>query len=453
MSLNSIPSITLIFISSVLLFFSYSTLDINNAYYAVIFSALVSIYCSNKTGSPIISLFTILFCFFFIGPLIIFGIEFLSQGTFFKQIYLNPERQFDLLISLNLFLISLSISILFFYKRKKERHEFSVGSSFSGSSNYLILLYSLAFYFAIFNIREMLAVFEAGYQVFQSGNLAFKKSFLEFFLEMALIILIAYGARNRNRHALIAGLIYALTYMSSGQRGPGFFLALTLILIYYPVFFRGKTILLTTLLGSIVGIPLVMFIQTLRVLGFDGVAKFDLAFYYNDIWNVIAYSFDTLKASFWYEGQVDLNISPFAKLLQVFDVALNRAFGYGFERESYGFAREFSSTLDPYLFETKGVTFASSGIAESYYFGGVFGVILYGPYVAFISNIFDKALFSKHTIIYSAILIFLPKYFVSVRNELLGWLYEGLVHFLILLAIISIIKFLFSKESKRLSIS
>ncbi|MDC1453160.1 O-antigen polysaccharide polymerase Wzy [Porticoccaceae bacterium] len=415
-------------------------------FWNVIFCSLISLILAVSTNRPVISVYTTLFCIFFVGPLLIFGPDFLQQGNLFKNIYLIPERQLDLLATLSVYFTVNSLAIYFFYWSSGE--SVKKENNFFGSLNYLIPLYVLCAYFVVFNIREMFYVFEAGYQVFQSGGLEFKKSFIEFYLEMTLLILIAAGARSRNLHGLVAGLLYALTFMVSGQRGPGFFLAITLLLIYYPFRFVGFRIVLTTLFGILIGVPILMFVQALRVFGLDAINKFDLAFYYYDIWNVVAYSFDTIKAVFWYSNstQMELNITPFAKFMQILDVAFNRAFGLDIDRTNFGFAREFSSMLNPELFAAKGVTFASSGIAESYYFMGILGVIFYSIFVVFISRKIDGYLNSDRLIVFAAILIFTPKFFVSIRNELFGWIYEGAVHFLVLYILYTIIQIIRQKN-------
>lgn len=411
--------------------------------------SLYNIYLSQNSNSVLL-LFNTMFLIFYILPIFIFGFAFIQYSTFTNIFELNIEHQFLYIFSLNLYLAIQIIYLNTFRNKKRNNNQIfkniNVNSLKDEYRLIVISIYLLLFsYFIYFNLTEAYFVLKASYQEFQHGQLEFKKSFIEFIFELIFLFIGVYlYLNNKNNIFLYVLVVYAISLMLSGQRFPGFSLFLTLMLIAKPEIFNTRKYLTFIVIGLIVGIPFLQFVQTFRVLGFAAFSKIDFVFWYKDVWSVIGFSSDTIKASLVFSDENSINVSPFAKLFHVLKVFSERVLGINVPFTANGFATEYSIFLAPELYHSRGVTFASSGLAEAYHFFGIFGFVVYPIFVLIITKILSNLLKKKSQWSLFTLLVFCPKFFTSVRNELLGWFWEGLIHSSVLIfpvIIFYIIKF------------
>ena len=404
--------------------------------YTVVIIAVLAVFFALKKSS-FSALFVIFFNIFFVLPFVVLGDDFLERGTFYNFM-LSESSVLRMLSHLYLFLFVFS-GLTLLTKSVSIKYQVSK-EIFTLTKFYHIFLLITGVYMIVFNIREALYVWEHGYITLVGGAGDFKKNIVEFFVEILFLCLVIFGLKLKNRLALLLLVLYCFTWMLGGQRMPGFMMLVVLWVYVWPTSFRGFSTLFYIVSAFFLGVPLLNIIAALRIGGFELLSEINLWHSYVDIWHVIGFSFDTLKAVFFYDGQFESSITPFAKLFQVLSVFMERVFNIPVVFEQAGFAGEFSRYFNLSDYELKGVTFASSGIAEAYFFFGYFGALIYALIVFCCCRIFDWCLLRNSFISLAVLFLFAPKFFVAVRNELFGWLWEGIIVFSVFLVIYLICK-------------
>ena len=420
-----------LFITS--LFFSVAIIDQNVMYLKITIAAtsFLSFYFATKKSS-FSALFAIFFSIFFVIPFLVLEDDFLRSGTFYV-FTLSEGNVLSMLVYLYLFLFFFTLLILLargipiYHRLSKDFCTFN--------KYYYLLLLITGIYMVVFNVREALYVWDQGYVALVQGAGDFKKHILEFFVEMVFLCSVIFGLRLRNRAAIMMLILYCISGMLGGQRMPGFMMLVVLFISVRPKSFRGLSETFYIVVVFCVAVPLLHVIAALRMGGFELLSSIDIWHSYEDVFYVIGFSFDTLKAVFFYEGQFEVSVTPFAKLFQVSSVFMDRVFDIPIVFDKAGFAGEFARNFNPFAYESKGVTFASSGIAESYFFFGYFGAPVYALIVFICCRGFDWCLLRNSFISLAVLFVFAPKFFVGVRNELFGWLWEGGIIFIVLVSV------------------
>lgn len=382
------------------------------------------------------ALFTLIFI---IPPLLFFNDGYLGQGALFSAIYLDASQILEMTT-----LIFLSVSFMFatliFYK---PRFLLSSQNIFYKFKNYQIFILFLFVTWAIsigFNLIEFFTMISEGYVSIVSGRASVVKTPFFVLNEYFFLALACAGICLRNTSSIWLLLIYFFTIMMIGQRLPAF-MAMVVILLFYTRFknIDFRIIQLTTF-GVIA--PFLMLVAAIRVYGIEALSFFDFGGSYLDLFRVTGFSMDTLKAAVSYEGQFPVTIDPFDKINQIIRVFQTRVIDFGLETPSTGFGANFSSQLSVDLFSS-GTTFASSGIAEAHYYGGLFLVIIFS--ILLIIVLLESELIcnkrSYFAIIFAVICV--PKIIGVVRNELFGWFWESLLFILIMSPFILIVNRLF----------
>lgn len=420
------------------LVFSIALIDQSEMYLksAVVTIAILAVYFSLKKSS-FSALFVLLFSIFFVLPFVILGDGFLKNGTFYN-FTLSESGVLRMLSHLYFFLFVFS-GLTLMTKSVSINYQASEGS-FTLTKFYHIFLFATGVYMIVFNIREAFYVWDQGYITLVGGAGNFKKHIVEFFVEILFLCLVIIGLKLKDRSALLMLILYSVSWMLGGQRMPGFMMLVVLWVFIRPTSFRGVSVLFYIVVAFFFAVPLLHIIAALRTGGFELLSEIDLWYSYEDIWHVIGFSFDTLKAAFFYDGQFKVSITPFAKLFQVFSVFMGRVFDMPMVFDQAGFAGEFSRNFNPSDYELKGVTFGSSGIAEAYFFFGTLGAPIYALIVFNCCRIFDWCLLRNSFISLAVLFFFAPKFFVAVRNELFGWLWEGSITFSVFLVVYLICK-------------
>lgn len=393
------------------------------------------------SGTAVIErLYLLLFgVFFVLPPAILGGTEFLSIGQLFSSITLEFEDTVWLEVAITVFLLSFFFAV----SKKINKSHLVLPKSDSHIVNgklYRILIFGSFFSILAFNIKEAIDVYTQGYAALFLGELKTQKSPLVLFIELTFICLAIIGLRHRKNYTFWLFIIYAVSLMGSGQRMPGATLLLAVFVLHRPHLVQRTKFILYILLGLIVGPPILMFVQTLRAVGIEGIADIDVAYYYTDIWAVIGHSMDTLKVAIISDSLPEIDVNPFAKLFKMLDVISARVFGVALDLNAQGFGAAFSQFLAPDLFSEKKVTFASSSIAESYYFSGFIGVAFYGLASALICKFLTRVIFMGSLVQSVAFIVFLPRFLTSVRNELFGWMIEGVIFFVMMVFVMMVMK-------------
>jgi hypothetical protein len=308
-------------------------------------------------------------------------------------------------------------------------HEQEFEISHSGVYYFLLVLTFLPV--VAFNLAEAGELFSMGYSAIILGELGLQKGMVIFIFEMAFIVLTAIGLSTRSTIAVILFVVYSITLTLGGQRMPGLMCLLVVFVLWKPAIFSGRWLSVLSIPAFILVIPLVMSLQTLRAYGEDWLEFVDISLYYSDFFNVIAHSYDTLKLQFIDGISFDFDVNPFAKFAHVLNVFFERILGIELALNSNGFAKQATIAVDPDIYFERNSTVASSGVAESFYFFGFLGPAIYALIVAAVFLFVAKSTQVRSPLLLTIVLIFLPKFFVGIRNELFGWFYEGLIHFVI----------------------
>lgn len=373
-------------------------------------------------------LYFLLFGVFFICPPLFSEAEnFLAVGFFFKTIELSGTETVWLQIAIYVFLIAFSLSAFSIRVRRPTTDQRVTRIAHPAAFTCLMIATFLTT--ILFNAREISAVYTKGYQAYFSGDLGIQKSLPVFLLENVFLVLCVIGISRGRMLPLVLLCVYGLSFSMAGQRMPGFLLMIIAIAIAHPASFFSRRIFLLAMLGLGVAPPFFMTIQTLRAVGVDGLQIVDIWYFYTDFWAVIAHSMDTLKTAVISYRLEETSVNLAARLSGTLNVIFSRIFGLELGLNSVGFGAAFSSQMAPDLFFERGVTFASSGIAEAYYVGSYFGVALYGVGAFVVCKYLQEAMYRMDALSVLLILIFAPRFLVGVRNELFGWVFEGVIYF------------------------
>jgi hypothetical protein len=401
------------------------------------------------SGTAVIErLYLLLFGIFFVlPPTILGGINFLSIGQLFPSITLEFADTIWLEVAITVFLLS------FFFAVSKNIQKAHLAlpkrnSHIENGKLYRILIFGSFFAILAFNVKESIEVYTQGYAALFLGELKTQKGLPVLFIELTFICLAIIGLRHRKNYTFWLFIVYSVSLMGSGQRMPGATLLLAIFVFYRPHLMQGTMFIFYILLGLMVAPPILMFVQTLRAVGIEGIADKDVAYYYTDIWAVIGHSMDTLKVAIISDRLPEIDVNPFAKIFKILNVIFARIFGVALDLNVQGYGSAFSQFLAPNLFSEKTVTFASSSIAESYYFLGLTGVAFYGFSSALICRFLTRIIFMGSLAQSAAFIVFLPRFLTSVRNELFGWIIEGTIYFVLMLFVMMIMKRIFVSSAQ-----
>jgi len=400
--------------------------------FGVVLISMAGIIISSAV-SRVSSVFIILFSLFYVVPILIFGTKFLFEGTFYTFSLSNNEVK-DMVSYLYLFLWFYCIFNIVVRKVNKSNISLSPVKEIDRVIH-LVLIMSGVF-IIIFNIREAAYVWSTSYSMLLSGEAGFSKNILEFFVEILFLASVFINLQRRSRVAIALYAMYLITGMLSGQRIPGFMSLAVLFIFLRPSMFGKISHITYVFLAVLIFVPALQAIAALRQGGLELLYSFDYIGAYSDVWKVVGFSFDTIKAVFHFDGKFEVSVSPFAKLNHIFYVFFDRVLGLS---DAFpivkGFGSEFAKVLDPSGYYLKSITFASSSAAESYYFFGFLGAPIYAAFVVLWTRFFDWSIIKNSFLSIAALFIFLPKFLGSVRNELFGWVWEGLIIFSCVLAI------------------
>ncbi len=375
-------------------------------------------------------LYLFLFGLFFVLPAVFLGGgDFVGRGLLLHNISLESNEKIIFLIVISTFLVFFRLSTLSLPKARQQVLQLNQLKN----KSLLYFLFFISFcWISLYNIREAMAVIEEGYLKLAAGELSMSKGLITLAVEQVFIALSILLISSKNKAGLIFFLIYCLTLMLVGQRMPPLFLAFFALLYFQ--FLNGKR-LNVVLLGVMAYVFLVPLIQLIAVLRTGNIGNFefsDMGRFYIDIWNVVGHSSDTLKASIVHDGTYNIIVSPFAQIFDILEVIMERLFGYESYELGNGFAVEFTKAYQPNLYEL-GVTFASSSIAEAYYFGGIVLVAILGLLTPFISTYLERSMKTQNLFYLAIFFIFAPRFFTSIRNEMIGWAISGIIYLLILI--------------------
>lgn len=380
--------------------------------------------------------------FFVVPPAIAREVEFLAVGQFFHSINLSPIDVVKMQFAVFTFLAVFPWSILLI-----KRSELSTSGTLeteikNATMFYFVLVLSFIMVMS-FNAREALAVYSQGYEIYFSGNLDVQKSMPILLMEYAFVVTAILGVTSRKMFPAVLMLVYAASLIMSGQRMPGAMLVILVAATAFPNSLLRRNFLFVAALGFGVAPPLMMIVQTLRAVGIDGLTGIDLLYFFTDFWAVIGHSLDTLKAAV-ISGQTSVDgVNLFARLNVTLNVVFSRVLGVDLSLSTNGFGTAFSEYFAPDLFYERRVTFASSGIAESFYVLGYLGVAIYAFAAAWLSIGFQKRMEIMDPLGLLVLFVFAPRFLVGVRNELFGWFFEGAIYFLTMYPIYRLLKFVF----------
>jgi hypothetical protein len=426
----------------------FTLLDINGyvGHASLTLVWLVSLFMMDKRQF-VARFYYMLFGVFFVLPQAISDdIDFLLVGQFFKNIDLTLADVFNMQVAIFIFLATFSSVILM----TKNKQPIFAGVAITKINNKLLFYSTLLISFAIiisYNLQEALAVYSNGYHLYFSGEIGIQKNIPTLMVEYTFIVLAIFGITSRNFVPPILFATYAASLVLTGQRMPGAMLLILIAATAYPSGALRRRFLLISTLGFGVAPPLFMIVQTLRAVGFHGLENVDLLHFFRDFWVVIGYSVDTLKAALVSDHTTVESVNLFARLNQTLNVVFSRVLGIDLGLSTNGFGVSFSQYFAPELFFEGNVTFASSGVAESYYSLGLLGVVAYGAAAAWISFFFQRKMDRLHPFGLLILFVFGPRFLGSIRNELLGWVFEGLIYFLTMYPVYRLLKIIFLKRT------
>lgn len=364
-----------------------------------------------------------IFGLFFVVPIVFLGgEEYLLQGALLKEIFLN-ESQALMLVRLVMVFLVFFMSASFFCSNRMPYQKIEV-DLYNYKIFYTLLVVSSLIVIG-FNLLEMDAIYNQGYASFQSGELVLKKSFFVLIVEVLFLCLVSLGLSSRNRYCFFALILYAFSLVFTGVRMPGACLAFFGTLYFFPRW-RSK-FLLILVVSLVVAPPILMFSQALRVYGYYAVHYFDFWDGYYDLISVLGYTIDTLKAAISIENESAVSVSPFFKPLHILTIFLDRVFSVEVDFGYGAFGPEFTKYYDIVLFDRTGTTFGSSSIAEAWYYWGAVGVALVGAASCVISCWFSRVASRGGFFLSLIYIVALPKFVMSVRNEVVGWFFESLI--------------------------
>lgn len=384
--------------------------------------------------------------FFVIPPAIAGDINFLVFGQFFRNIHLSTIDVIKMQAAIFIFLAIFPVATLFFQVRQRARTSSRIMQLKQEPIFYATLAISFII-IIIFNLQEAAAVYSQGYYVYFTGELEVQKGLSVLASEYAFIILSILGISSKKALPPILLLIYAASSVLAGQRMPGAMLVILIAAAAYPEGQLRRRFLIFSALGFGVAPPLMMIVQTLRAAGVDGLASVSIGYFFVDFWAVIGHSLDTLKAAIISDNTRVEDINLFARLNLTLNVVFSRVFGVELGLSVNGFGAAFSQYFGPDLFFERRVTFASSGIAESYFVLGLVGVGFYAALAAGVCAYFQGKMDFLHPFSLLILFVFGPKFLVGVRNELFGWIFEGALYFITMYPLYRLLKWLFVKRT------
>lgn len=383
---------------------------------------LLGFFCVQKDNF-VAKFYWLIFGVFFVVPVVMLGGEsYVYQGALLKDIRLD---QGDVLIFSKiiflflLFFLLTSVVCSGFFEGEVESFDIRNKKLFS------VLLTVSMLVVVVFNLVEMNAIYNQGYVAFQKGEVVVKKGFLVLLFEVLFFVLVALGFSLRDKRSFLFLMIYSMTSMFTGVRMPGATLAFFGVLYFFPYWRKRLVIVIFFML--LLSPPLLMFSQALRVYGYSAIDYFDFWYGYYDLINVLGYTVDTLKAAVAIGDESGFAISPFFKPLHVLSVFMERVLQVEFRFSFSSFGPELTKYYALDLYERTGTTFGSSSIAEAWYYGRYFGVAFLGVVSFCVASFFSKLAY-RNTFLGSLIfLVIVPKFVMSVRNEVLGWFFESLI--------------------------
>lgn len=375
------------------------------------------------SSSNIHFLYYLLFGLFFVLPFIFVSDDnFLRQGAYVAEIYLSSNES-QLMVGLISIFLYISYAQVSFCKLPSKP---SLAAE-TRENPFLLMAALLSLTVVLpFNIAEALEIYEAGYSALFDGSLGTKKGLGIFLAEQVFLVSSILLLRSGSSLALILLSLYAVSIIFVGQRMPYLIFLILCINFFYER--RGVRINFAkwAFLGVIVFPPILLFIQDLRE-GINAGENMDFLRYYVDIWRVLGISIDTLKAAIVYDGTHPVDVAPFNKFSQLVSVAAERILGLRYQTEGAGFGAEFTRAYSPALFSLDR-TFASSSIAEAYFYFGVLGVVILPIAMFHVTNALATCSRSQNFYVVLIFFIVTPKFFTAIRNELFGWVFESVLY-------------------------
>ena len=369
--------------------------------------------------------FYFIFGIFFVIPFLVFGSDFLRDGTFYDFSVRESSSKEMASFLLSFIVISTALQ-LFFNQQAGDRGKVTLSRIKSYSLFTIIQVLSFAVIVS-FNFSEALLVWEEGYASLFAGDFGIKKSVLIFSIEVLFLTCSVIDLTRRRMFGIVLFVTYLISTVIIGQRLPGVLSLLIVAIFLFPRWFAGFRFAWVALLAFGALVPALQLLAGIRDQGIEVLDSVNILDTYVDIWRVIGFSADTLKAAFWYEGQIQVDVSPLAKLKLIIQVGVERIFGMDLSWTIGGYGREFSRQLGPDLFNAKSVTFASSGLAESYYFFGMFGSFVYALICVVTAHMLHSLAQMGGFMATTLLIQFAPRFLGSIRNELFGWLWEAIM--------------------------
>ena len=410
-----------------------------------VFLVLCISVCLINKKNFVARFYLVVFGVFFVLPPVILGEEdYLREGTFLKEVFLTADQAFVLQVILLIFILSFLFSSFFKVRIRVSDAQFR--SDFINPRLYMALVLCSFFVIVFFNINEALAIYEQGYVDFQKGDVSVKKGMLILFVEVFFLCLVSVGLSRKVAISLWLVSLYSISLVFTGVRMPGACL-LVLSWLYYHNWLRYN---LTLLIVSsfLFAPPLLMFTQHLRVYGFSAFEVYDFFYGYYDLFKVLGFTIDTLKASIYVvDIGHDLNISPLFKFYHVIGVFLERVLSVNVDFGYASFGPEVTKYFDYELFESTGTTVSSSSIAEAWYYLRWLGVVALGVCSYALCSMFSFFAYHRGSFFALLYITFLPRLIMSVRNELAGWFFEGLIFLALSIPFFLLCKFLFLRRN------
>lgn len=392
----------------------------------VVFNLTVWVFLLFQSSrlSDLFSIYYLIFGIFFIFPFLLVDDPFIFQrGIYFSSIWLSMEEAIWLQLVIFAFLAASSISMSAVDMQpinqrieQTERYQ-----------NVLIAMLMVSFV-VIFqhNVREALAIYSEGYSAVFDGTISVKKSVPVFLVEQLFLVCSIVLFRRHSFLSLMLFSIYCLSLMALGQRMPSLILLLLSWLFFFFRFRLGLRLFVYVIPMFLILPPALMVIQDLRE-GVFIVETLDVARYYTDIWRVVGMGLDPLKAAINYDGTHPVQVSLLAKAYQIINVIGDRIFDIQFGLYDAGFGNEFTRALAPQILVLDR-TFASSSLAEAFFFGGLFGALLLAPFVVFCIKILARFIGLNSTLALTCFFVVAPRFYTSIRNEMFGWIFESAIY-------------------------
>lgn len=407
---------------------------------------LVGFFCVQRE-SFVAKFYWLIFGVFFIVPIAVLGGEsYVYYGAFLKSIQLAQDEVLLFSELIFLFLASFLLASFLCPEPVGRKVEFVY---IKNTRWFGFFLSASALVVIGFNLVEMNAIYNQGYSSLYMGEVDVKKGFLVLLVEVFFFVLMALGVSFRDKRSFAFLIAYAMTSMLTGVRMPGATLAFFGVLYFFPYWRRHFVAVIVLML--VFAPPLLMLTQALRVYGYSAFEYFDIWHGYYDLINVLGYTVDTLKAAISIGDEQEFIVSPFFKPLHVLSIFLDRVFQVEFRFEYGSFGPEFTKYYALELYEQAGVTFGSSSIAEAWYYWRYFGVALLGIISFVFATYFSRMAYRNSFVGALVFLVVVPKFIMSVRNEVLGWLFESLIFLALCIPFIIVCYLFFLKKSPGLT--